>query len=40
MFFSISVFVLQVDLEPEGKVYIHVNLTGSFIDGKSLLSFP
>lgn len=38
MFFSISVFVLQVDLEPEGKVYIHVNLTGSFVDGKSPLS--
>lgn len=25
---------LQMDLEPEGKVYIHVSLTGSFTDGK------
>lgn len=30
------VFVcLQLDLEPEGKVYIHISLTGSFIDGKA-----
>lgn len=34
----ISVFVLQVDLEPEGKVYILVTLTGTFIEGKSVLS--
>ncbi len=33
------VCVLQVDLEPEGKVYIMVTLTGTFIDGESLLSF-
>lgn len=26
---------LQLDLEPEGKVYVHVSLTGSFIDGKA-----
>lgn len=26
---------LQLDLEPEGKVYIHISLTGSFIDGKA-----
>lgn len=25
----------QVDLEPEGKVFIHISLTGSFIDGKA-----
>lgn len=32
----VFVFVfLQVDLEPEGKVYIHLSLTGSFIDGKA-----
>lgn len=31
----VFVFVfLQLDLEPEGKVYIHILLTGSFIDGK------
>lgn len=30
------VFVcLQMDLEPEGKVYVHITLTGSFTDGKS-----
>lgn len=32
------VFVIvspQLDLEPEGKVYIHISLTGSFIDGKA-----
>lgn len=26
---------LQMDLEPEGKVYVHISLTGSFIDGKA-----
>lgn len=32
----VFVFVfLQLDLEPEGKVYIHISLTGSFIDGKT-----
>lgn len=32
----VFVFVfLQLDLEPEGKVYVHVSLTGSFIDGKA-----
>lgn len=24
-----------MDLEPEGKVYVHISLTGSFIDGKA-----
>lgn len=24
-----------MDLEPEGKVYISISLTGSFIDGKA-----
>lgn len=33
---SNSVFVcLQMDLEPEGKVYIHITLSGSFTDGKA-----
>lgn len=31
----VYVVCLQMDLEPEGKVYIHVSLTGSFIDGKA-----
>lgn len=31
-FFFVS---LQLDLEPEGKVYIHISLSGSFIDGKA-----
>lgn len=32
----VFIFVcLQLDLEPEGKVYIHISLTGSFIDGKA-----
>lgn len=26
---------LQVDLEPEGKVYVLITLTGSFTDGKA-----
>lgn len=35
----VFVFVfLQLDLEPEGKVYIHISLTGSFIDGKAAAS--
>lgn len=28
---------LQMDLEPEGKVYVHITLTGSFTDGKAAL---
>lgn len=24
-----------MDLEPEGKVYVHITLTGSFTDGKA-----
>lgn len=33
---GVFVFVcLQMDLEPEGKVYIHIALTGSFTDGKA-----
>lgn len=36
----VFVFVcLQLDLEPEGKVYIHISLTGSFIDGKAACTF-
>lgn len=32
----VFVFVcLQMDLEPEGKVYVHISLTGSFTDGKA-----
>lgn len=27
----------QVNLEPEGKIYISISLTGSFTDGKYLL---
>lgn len=30
-----SFVCLQMDLEPEGKVYICISLTGSFIDGKA-----
>lgn len=26
---------VQMDLEPEGKIYICISLTGSFIDGKA-----
>lgn len=29
-----------MDLEPEGKVYIHISLTGSFIDGKAATATP
>lgn len=27
---------LQMDLEPEGKVYVLITLTGSFTDGRAM----